>query len=64
MYILTINYLDGSETINSYETFPQVQKHISSIDKLVETVHMFFENQELEDLDSNLDESSHNSWGI
>lgn len=63
MYILTIKYLDGSDTINFYETFPQVKEKINTINKPVESIDMYFESPE--NLDpSNIDETSHLSWGI
>ena len=63
MYVLTIKYLDGSESINSYETLPQVKEHINSIDRLVDSIDMYFDTKEpIEEY--NGDETSHNSWGI
>jgi hypothetical protein len=65
MYTLTINYLDGTTTVDSYETFPQVQKHIKFIDRLVDSLEVRYqvESDELTE-EFNGDESSHSSWGI
>lgn len=66
MYILTINYLDGTISVDSCSTFLEVQGKISSIDRLVDSLEMYYQVEADEEPieDSNIDETSHLSWGI
>ena len=64
MYHLTINYLDGSTTVVSLETFEQIKQRINDIDKLVDSIDMRYESDTLLEDVPDIDETSHLSWGI
>ena len=43
MYILTINYLDGTTSVDSCSIFLEVQEKIGSIDRLVDSLEVNYQ---------------------